>query len=171
MAVKPILTEPNETLRQISCIVGKYDTKEEIENLLKDLEDTMYVQAGLGLAAPQIGVLKRVFVIRVPTEYGGTGEILRFINPLIKNKSTKTNRMIEGCLSVTHSTVEVERWDELLLQYETELGGEIKESGVTGFVAAVIQHEIEHLNGGMILDHLSPLKKTLLQKKLKREIK
>jgi len=165
MAVVEILIHPDPILRKRSKEIKVID--KEFKKFLVDLTDTMYEKDGVGLAAPQIGVLKRVVVIDVSEHQNGSPrEPQYFINPVIlEKKDYEVNE--EGCLSIPDihedikraSYVKVRYFDENLDQYELE---------AEGLLAIALQHEIDHLNGKLFIDYLSPLKYNRITKKMKK---
>ena len=171
MAVKQILTEPNKLLRQVSKeveIVGKNEQK-----LMDDMMDTMYAANGIGLAAVQIGVPKRIIVMDI-CKKEGKKEPLYFVNPIIKNKDKEKAKYEEGCLSVPDQFAEIERPNTCEVEY-LDYNGKKKILKADGLLATCIQHEIDHLEGILFIDYLSKLKKSMIIKKLskikvKREI-
>jgi peptide deformylase len=164
MTIKNILTEPNKFLRQISKkvdVVGKEEQK-----LMDDMLDTMYHANGIGLAAVQIGVPKRIIVMDISKEEGKK-EPLYFVNPVIKNKDTLKSRYEEGCLSVPNQFAEIDRPSKCEIEY-LNYNGEKKLIKADGLLATCIQHEMDHLNGILFIDHLSKLKKSIIIKKLSK---
>ena len=162
MAVKSILTEPNKLLRQISQPVEKV-TKDE-QNLMDDMLDTMYAANGIGLAAIQIGVPKRIIVMDL-SKNSEKKEPRYFVNPVIKNKDLKKATYEEGCLSVPNQFAEIPSKCEVeYLDYD----GKKKILKADGLLATCIQHEMDHLEGILFIDYLSKLKKSMIIKKLSK---
>ena len=164
MTIKVILTEPNKILRQVSKpveIVGK-----EEQNLMDDMIETMYKANGIGLAAIQIGVPKRIIVMDISKDENKK-KPRYFVNPVIKNKDILKSTYEEGCLSVPNQFAEIDRPDQCLVKY-LDYNGEKKEINAKGMLATCIQHEMDHLEGILFIDYLSKLKKTMIIKKLSK---
>ena len=162
MAIKTILTVPDPILRKKSLQVDKVD--KEIKKLMDDMLETMYKAPGIGLAAVQIGVLKRVVVMDVSRETGKK-EPMYFVNPEIIWKSNEKATYEEGCLSIPNQFANIERSEKCTVKYLDYFGAE-KEIKAEGLLATCIQHEIDHLNGILFIDYLSKLKKDIIVKKL-----
>ena len=166
MTVKTILTEPNKLLRQISAPVEKVEETER--ELMNDMLETMYAANGIGLAAPQVGIKKRIVVIDLKEE--GKSLPLTFVNPKIIGFSDEKFVNEEGCLSVPEYYAEVERSKEVEVEWYDAKGKKIKKR-LTGLLSVCIQHEIDHLDGILFIDHLSSLKRRMAIQKLKRSKK
>ena len=172
MALLPILETPHPLLRQISTPVEVVD--DEIRALIKDMFETMYAAPGIGLAAVQVGVPKRLLVIDLqePEEEGG--EPVRqprvFINPEILEKSETVQVYSDGCLSVPDQYAEVERPDHIRARWLDENGG-THEEALEGLIGICLQHEMDHLEGILFIDHLSRLKRDMVLKKLAKQRK
>ena len=164
MAVKPILTEPNKLLRQISKKVDKVGNDER--KLMDDMLETMYAANGIGLAAIQIGVPKRIIVMDISKE-PEKKEPRYFVNPIIKNKNNETSKYEEGCLSVPDQFAEIERPNECEVEY-LDYNGKKQLLKADGLLATCIQHEMDHLEGVLFIDYLSKLKKSMIIKKLSK---
>ena len=164
MSVKPILTEPNKLLRQISKPVESVSDDER--RLMDDMLDTMYAAPGIGLAAIQIGVPKRIIVMDISRDEDKK-EPRYFVNPIIKNKNNETSKYEEGCLSVPDQFAEIERPNECEVEY-LDYNGKKKLLKADGLLATCIQHEIDHLEGVLFIDYLSKLKKSMIIKKLSK---
>tara|TARA_B100000029_G_C17129498_1_gene798204 strand:+ start:163 stop:687 length:525 start_codon:yes stop_codon:yes gene_type:complete len=162
MAIKTILTVPDPILRKKSLQVDKVD--KEIKKLMDDMLETMYKAPGIGLAAVQIGVLKRVVVMDVSRETDKK-EPMYFVNPEIVWKSNEKATYEEGCLSIPNQFANIERSEKCTVKYLDYFGAE-KEIKAEGLLATCIQHEIDHLNGILFIDYLSKLKKDIIVKKL-----
>ena len=167
MAVKKILIEPNKILRQISQPVN--EVNKEIQKLLDDMLETMYSANGIGLAAIQIGIPKNLIVIDLLTKEKKK-DPMYFINPKIIKKSTKFSKYEEGCLSIPNLFAEVQRPTECEVKY-LDYYGKSKILKADGLLATCIQHEIDHLNGRVFVDHLSRLKQEKIIRKLQKEKK
>ena len=162
MSVKTIITEPNKILRQISKpvnIVGKDE-----QSLMDDMLETMYAADGIGLAAIQIGIPKRIIVTDISWTKGEK-KPMYFVNPVIKNKDNDKSIYEEGCLSVPNQFAEIERPKNCDVEY-LNYKGEKKLLKAEGLLATCIQHEMDHLEGILFIDYLSKLKKSIIIKKL-----
>ena len=164
MSVKPILTEPNKILRQISKPVESIGDEER--RLMDDMLDTMYAAPGIGLAAIQIGVPKRIIVMDISRDEDKK-EPRYFVNPVIKNKNDITSKYEEGCLSVPDQFAEIERPNECEVEY-LDYNGKKQLLKADGLLATCIQHEMDHLEGVLFIDYLSKLKKSMIIKKLSK---
>ena len=167
MALREILTEPNRVLRQKSLPVEKVD--EDLRKLIDDMFETMYAAPGIGLAAIQVGVPKRVIVLDIAQKEGQKNPMC-FVNPEISEKSKNNSTYEEGCLSVPGQFAEIDRPDQCYVKY-LDYNGEPKEIKATGMLATCIQHEMDHLEGILFIDYLSKLKKTMIVKKLSKQKK
>src|SRR3954452_12224391 len=172
MALLPIVEVPDPRLRQISSPVEKVD--DEVRALVTDMFETMYAAPGIGLAAIQVGVPKRILVIDLqePEEEGG--EPVRdprvFINPEILQASDQEVPYTEGCLSVPDQYAEVDRPDRIHARW-LDLEGRVHEEEIEGLLATCLQHEMDHLEGILFIDHLSRLKREMILKKLTKQRK
>ena len=164
--IRKILTEPDPFLRQISQDVEKVD--DDTRKLMDDMLETMYDAPGIGLAAIQIGIPKKVIVIDFSKEE--KKKPLYFINPKIIIKSKNNSTYEEGCLSVPGQFAEVDRPNECHISY-LDYNGHKKELKAEGLLATCIQHEMDHLEGVLFIDYLSKLKKTFIVKKLSKQKK
>ena len=164
MAVKKILTEPNKFLRQISKNVEK--VTEEEQTLMDDMLETMYAANGIGLAAIQIGVSKRIIVIDISKD-PEKKEPMFFVNPIIKNKNQEKATYEEGCLSVPNQFAQIDRPSTCEVEY-LDYYGKKKLLKADGLLATCIQHEMDHLEGILFIDYLSKLKKSIIIKKLSK---
>ena len=164
MAIKTILTEPNKILRQISKRVEKVG--EEEKKIMDDMLETMYQANGIGLAAIQIGIPKRIIVIDLAKGEEKKNPMY-FVNPVIKNKNQNLATYEEGCLSVPDQFAEVDRPSTCEVEY-LDYHGEKKILKAEGLVATCIQHEMDHLQGILFIDYLSKLKKSMIIKKLSK---
>ncbi len=161
MAIRPILILPEPQLRQISAPVLKIDR--EIESLVADMLETMYDAPGIGLAAVQVGVKKRVITIDVARD-DAPKDPIALINPEIIAVSEETSIYNEGCLSIPEYYEEVERPARVTVRYQ-DVKGAIHQTEAEGLLATCIQHEVDHLNGILFIDHLSRLKRERVIKK------
>ena len=167
MSKKNILIEPDPILRKKSQSLEKVD--DELRKLMDDMLETMYAAPGIGLAAVQIGILKRLIVIDISKD-DKKKEPLFFINPKITFQSEETSVYEEGCLSLPGHFAEIERPAECHVSY-ADYNGKNQELKASGLLATCIQHEIDHLNGVLFIDYLSKLKKDMIIKKLKKQKK
>ena len=165
MAVKTILTEPNKILRQVSLPVEKIGKEEQV--LMDDMLETMYMAKGIGLAAIQVGVPKRIIVIDIGNR-DKEKEPMYFVNPIIKNKNSEHSIYEEGCLSVPNQFAEVNRPSSCEVEY-LDYNGNKKILKASGLLATCIQHEMDHLEGILFIDYLSKLKKMMIVKKLSKQ--
>ena len=164
MTVKTILTEPNKVLRQISVSVDKVGDEERA--LMDDMIDTMYDAPGIGLAAIQIGIPKRIIVMDISSDKNKK-EPRYFVNPVIKNKNEEKAKYEEGCLSVPDQFAEIERPNTCEVEY-LDYDGNKQLLKADGLLATCIQHEMDHLEGILFIDYLSKLKKSMIIKKLSK---
>ena len=172
MAIRPIVEVPDPLLRQISTPVEKVD--DEVRALIADMFETMYEAPGIGLAAIQVGVPKRILVIDLqePAEEGGdpVKDPRVFINPEIVQSSEQEVPYTEGCLSVPDQYAEVDRPDRIRARWLDEQG-KAHEEDIEGLLATCLQHEMDHLEGILFIDHLSRLKREMILKKLAKQRK
>jgi peptide deformylase len=172
MAIRPIVEVPDPLLRQISTPVEKVD--DEVRALIADMFETMYDAPGIGLAAIQVGVPKRILVIDLqePAEEGGepVKDPRVFINPEIVESSEQEVPYTEGCLSVPDQYAEVDRPDRIRARWLDE-NGKKHEEVIEGLLATCLQHEMDHLNGVLFIDHLSRLKRDMVLRKLAKQRK
>ena len=167
MTVRKILTEPDPILRQKSQPVDKVD--DLTRKLMDDMLETMYLAPGIGLAAIQIGVLKRIIVLDISKD-PEKKEPMYFVNPVIVSTSKNNITYEEGCLSVPGQFAEIDRSDRCHVKY-LDYNGNYKEFESEGLLATCIQHEIDHLEGILFIDYLSNLKKSMIIKKLSKQKK
>tara|TARA_B100001029_G_scaffold179109_1_gene187514 strand:- start:2695 stop:3210 length:516 start_codon:yes stop_codon:yes gene_type:complete len=163
MTIRKIITEPDKILRQVSSpvkSVGDYERK-----IMDDMLETMYDANGIGLAAIQIGIPKRIIVIDLKIE--NKKSPLYFINPVINNKDNLKATYEEGCLSVPNQFAEIDRPKKCDVEY-LDYEGEKKILKAKGLLATCIQHEMDHLEGILFIDYLSKLKKSMIIKKLSK---
>ncbi len=163
MAILRIRHYPEPVLKQISAPVTVFDT--ELKTLARDMAETMYAAPGVGLAAPQVGVLKRLVVIDCAPK-DSPPELLTLVNPEIREREGEAYEE-EGCLSVPGYYAPVQRSARVKVVY-CDLDGKPVEREADGLLAIAFQHEIDHLDGILFVDHLSPLKKGLFRKKFKK---
>ena len=165
MAIKTILTEPNTLLRQISQPVEQVGESEK--ELMNDMLETMYAANGIGLAAIQIGVPKRIIIMDL-SKKDEKNEPRYFVNPIITNQSIKLNTYEEGCLSLPGQFAEIDRPSECDVEY-LDYNGEKKFLHATGLLSTCLLHETDHLVGRLFIDYLSKLKKEMIIKKLSKQ--
>ena len=164
MSVKKILIEPNRLLRQVSKVVEKVGNEERV--LMDDMLDTMYDAPGIGLAAIQIGVPKRIIVMDISRDEN-IKEPRYFVNPIIKKKNKEKVKYEEGCLSVPDQFAEIERPNACEIEY-LDYNGKKQILKADGLLATCIQHEMDHLEGILFIDYLSKLKRSMIIKKLSK---
>lgn len=162
MAVLPIITAPDPRLKVKCEPVAAVD--EAVAKLMDDMLDTMYLAPGIGLAAPQVGVTKRILVVDVSPK-DGVRDPIRMANPEIVWRSDELTVYEEGCLSLPEQYAEVERPKKVRFRYLDEKGVP-QEREAEGLLATCIQHEIDHLDGIIFVDHLSALKRGMILRKL-----
>ena len=167
MAIRQILVEPNKILREKSTRVEKVD--KDLQRLMDDMLETMYAAPGIGLAAIQVGVPKRVIVLDIAPKDSPRNPMY-FINPEIITKSETNSTYEEGCLSVPGQFAEIDRPDKCQIKY-LDYYGKAKQIQAEGMLATCIQHEMDHLEGILFIDYLSKLKKTMIVKKLSKQKK
>ena len=164
MTIREIITVPDEILKKISDPIEKVGINEK--KLIDDLFATMYNSNGIGLAAVQVGILKRILVVDVSNK-DEKKQPLALINPIIKNFSDETSIYEEGCLSIPETFIEIERPKICVVEYIDEKGLK-KNLKCDGLLSICIQHEVNHLDGKLIIDHLSKLKKDFIIKKVSK---
>tara|TARA_B100001115_G_scaffold174201_1_gene158986 strand:+ start:1846 stop:2370 length:525 start_codon:yes stop_codon:yes gene_type:complete len=164
MTIKDIITVPNEILKKTSEPIEKIGINEK--KLIKDLFETMYKSNGIGLAAVQVGILKRILVLDVATKKEKK-KPMSFINPVIKKLSNETSVYEEGCLSIPDTFIEIERPKICEVEF-IDIDGEKKNMKCDGLLSTCIQHEINHLDGKLIIDNLSKLKRDMIIKKISK---
>ncbi len=164
MAIRPLVIEPDERLHIPSAKVEVVD--DSIRVLLNDMLETMYANEGIGLAAVQIGVHKRCIVVDIAVRDGGR-EPMKFINAEIVERAPQQSVYKEGCLSFPDQFSEVERPETVTVRYLDEQGVE-KTIHAEGLLATCLQHEIDHTNGIVFVDHISKMKRDMIVRKLKK---
>jgi peptide deformylase len=162
MAILPIITAPDPRLKQVSKPVAKVDG--EIRKLMDDMLETMYRAPGIGLAAPQVGVLKRVIVLDLAREDEKPAP-LKMANPEITWVSDEDATYNEGCLSLPEHYADVVRPAACKVRY-LDYENEIRTIEADGLLATCLQHEIDHLDGVLFVDHLTALKRNIILRKL-----
>tara|TARA_E500000331_G_C17198096_1_gene688038 strand:- start:757 stop:1281 length:525 start_codon:yes stop_codon:yes gene_type:complete len=167
MSIKDIITVPDEILKKVSAPIEKVGSNEK--KLIQDLFDTMYKSNGIGLAAVQVGILRRILVIDISTK-DEEKKPLSFINPVIKKVSSETSIYEEGCLSIPDTFIEIERPKICEVEF-VDINGKKNNLKCDGLLSTCLQHEINHLEGKLIIDHLSKLKRDLIIKKISKSKK
>ncbi|AKS44767.1 peptide deformylase [Octadecabacter temperatus] len=170
MTLRPILIHPDPRLKSTADPVA--DVDKGVRALADDMLETMYDAPGIGLAAPQIGILHRMLVMDCVKDEMATPEPMVLINPRVLSSSEETNVYDEGCLSIPDQYAEVERPASVKVEW-TDLDGKTVQQDFNGLWATCVQHEIDHLNGKLFIDYLKPLKRQMITRKmqkLKREI-
>ncbi len=158
MTLRPVLVIPDQRLRQVAKPVETID--DSIQTLIDDMFETMHHEKGCGLAAPQIGVGLRVVVMDTSHDIENSLR-LALINPVIVDKSKENQVFKEGCLSVPDQSAQVKRSREITVEY-LDREGQKQTLFASDFTATCIQHEIDHLNGKLYIDYLSPLKRNII---------
>jgi peptide deformylase len=167
MATLPILIAPDPLLKRKARPVERVDDR--IRKLMDDMLETMYAAPGIGLAAPQVGVLERVIVVDI-ADKGEQPAPLRLANPEILWRSEELAQSNEGCLSLPEHYADVVRPRAVRVRYLDETG-ESREIEADGLLATCLQHEIDHLDGTLFVDHLSMLKRNMILRKLQKQKK
>ena len=165
MSVREVVLLGDPILRERAEPVGLFD--DELRDLVRDMFDTMYVAEGAGLAAPQVGVRRRVIVVEVVEEEGATPVRLALANPELVEQSDEIDRGSEGCLSVPGVSEIVARPARVTIE-GLDPGGKPVQVEAEGLLARVLQHEVDHVNGVLFIDRLSPLKRRILLKKYRK---
>lgn len=164
--ILPIIKVPDPVLREIAVAVPKIT--DEIRNRLDDMVRTMYAAPGIGLAAPQINISQRIVVM--DCSKNETPALYKMINPEIVASSEEKSILEEGCLSVPDHTADVTRPASVTVRY-TDIEGETQMLTADGLLAACVQHEIDHLNGVLFIDHLSRLKRDMIIRRVMKELR
>ena len=164
MTIRTIITEPNKLLRQVSKPVTKVGKIEQ--ELMRDMLETMYAANGIGLAAIQVGIPRRIIVMDI-SKKEKKKEPRFFVNPIIKNKDPFKATYEEGCLSVPNQFAEVDRPSKCEVEY-LDYNGNKQFLKAEGLLATCIQHEMDHLEGILFIDYLSKLKRSMIIKKLSK---
>jgi peptide deformylase len=162
----PIIKVPDPILRQVATPVD--EITDGVRQLLDDMAATMYDAPGIGLAAPQINVSQRLVVIDCGKD--DAPELYKMVNPEIISLSDKRAVLEEGCLSIPDQTADVERPADVTVQYLDETGAR-QTLTADGLLAACIQHEIDHLNGVLFIDHISRLKRDMILRRVMKELR
>lgn len=165
MTVRPILIHPDPRLKAIADPVSELST--ELRGLADDMLETMYDAPGIGLAAPQIGVMKRLIVLDCVKEEGEAPRPMAMFNPEVTWISDETSVYEEGCLSIPDQYAEVTRPAEVRVRW-LDVDGKTQEEQFDGLWATCVQHEIDHLNGKLFIDYLKPLKRQMITRKMQK---
>ncbi|MBK1634969.1 peptide deformylase [Rhodovulum adriaticum] len=165
MSTRPILIHPDPRLNTAADPVAEIG--DEMQRLAEDMLETMYRAPGIGLAAPQIGILQRLIVLDCAKDEGSPPSPITMFNPQVVWQSDDLNIHEEGCLSIPETFAEVTRPAEVVVQW-TDPSGDPKEDRFSGLWATCVQHEIDHLNGKLFIDYLKPLKRQLITRKMKK---
>jgi len=163
MTVKPILIHPDPRLKKVAAPVA--DLSDDLRALAEDMLETMYDAPGIGLAAPQVGVGTRLIVMDCVKEDGAAPQPMVLFNPEVIAASDETSTYEEGCLSIPDQYADITRPAEVTVRWIDRDGGERSED-FAGLWATCVQHEIDHLDGRLFIDHLSPLKRQLITRKM-----
>lgn len=169
MAIRPILIHPDPRLKTVANPVETFDAG--LKTLADDMLETMYDAPGIGLAAPQVGVLSRILVMDCVKDEDEEPRPMVLVNPVIEEASEEKRVYEEGCLSIPEQYAEVERPDWVTVSWKTLDGAEARER-FEGLWATCVQHEIDHLDGKLFIDYLTPMKRQMITRKmtkLKRE--
>ena len=164
MAILPIITAPDLRLKKKAAAIDSVD--DGVRRLMDNMLETMYHAPGVGLAAPQIGFLQRVIVADV-ARAGEDPAPMMMANPEIIASSNELSIFEEGCLSLPEHFAEVKRPEQVTIRY-LDYENEIREQEMDGFLATCIQHEIDHLDGVLFVDHISSLKRGIIMRKLSK---
>ncbi len=167
MAILPIITLPDPVLRKISDPVEHIDSA--VVKLMDDMLETMYAAPGVGLAAIQVGVPKRIIVLDTADD-GEAKKPLAMVNPEIVKIGSTTRIYEEGCLSIPDVRVDIERPETVTVSY-TDRNGKPQQLAAEGLLATAIQHELDHLDGQLIIDFLSRLKRDIIIRKFKKQMR
>ncbi|EDZ48685.1 peptide deformylase [Rhodobacterales bacterium Y4I] len=162
---RPILIHPDPRLKKVCAAVP--DLSDDLRVLADDMLETMYAAPGIGLAAPQIGILQRLIVLDCVKEEDGDPRPLVMFNPEIIASSDETNVYEEGCLSIPDQYAEVTRPKVVEVEWMDRSGNAQRET-FDGLWATCVQHEIDHLNGKLFIDYLKPLKRQMITRKMQK---
>ncbi|MGC9371428.1 MAG: peptide deformylase [Paracoccaceae bacterium] len=165
MTIRPILIHPDPRLKKVAEPVAEITA--EMRALAEDMLETMYDAPGVGLAAPQVGVLKRLIVIDCVKEEGEPPRPMALFNPEVTWASEDMSTYEEGCLSIPEQYAEVTRPAEVRVRWQ-DLDGKVQEEEFDGLWATCVQHEIDHLNGKLFIDYLKPMKRQMITRKMQK---
>ncbi|WP_322894679.1 MULTISPECIES: peptide deformylase [unclassified Yoonia] len=170
MSIRNILIHPDPRLKKVTTPVASID--DDLRRLADDMLETMYDAPGIGLAAPQVAVMRRVIVMDCEKDAEATPQPMVLINPEVIWTSEEKSIYEEGCLSIPEQFAEVQRPTEVEVSW-TDLAGKLQRERFDGLWATCVQHEIDHLDGKLFIDYLGPLKRQMITRKmqkLKREM-
>ena len=165
MSLRTILIHPDPRLKKVTAPVENFDA--ELQRLADDMLETMYAAPGIGLAAPQIGVMHRMLVMDCVKEGEGAARPMVLINPEITAVSEEENTYEEGCLSIPEQYADVTRPAEVTVRWQ-DVTGAAQEEHFDGLWATCVQHEIDHLNGKLFIDYLKPLRRQMITRKMQK---
>jgi len=165
MTIRPILIHPDPRLKKVAETVPEITA--EMRALAEDMLETMYDAPGVGLAAPQVGVLKRLIVMDCVKEEGEAARPMALFNPEVTWTSEEQSTYEEGCLSIPEQYAEVTRPAEVRVRWH-DLDGKLQEEEFDGLWATCVQHEIDHLNGKLFIDYLKPMKRQMITRKMQK---
>ena len=165
MAIRDILIHPDPRLKTVANPVTEFDDRLRV--LADDMLETMYNAPGIGLAAPQVGILKRLLVMDCVKEEGAPPRPMVLINPAVTWISEDCSTHEEGCLSIPEQFAEIERPAEVEVTWN-DLEGKQETERFEGIWATCVQHEIDHLNGKLFIDYLKPLRRQMITRKMKK---
>lgn len=165
MSIRPILIHPDPRLKKVATPVDGVNA--ELRALANDMLETMYDAPGIGLAAPQVGILQRLIVMDCIKEEDATPEPMALFNPEVTWTSDEVNVYEEGCLSIPEQYGEVERPAEVRVKW-LDVDGKEQEEQFDGLWATCVQHEIDHLNGKLFIDYLSAMKRQMITRKMQK---
>ena len=166
MALIPIITIPDPVLRKVAAPIT--EITDGVRQLLTDMAETMYDAPGIGLAAPQISISQRLIVMDCGKDE--TPELFKMINPEIISRSEELAVLEEGCLSIPDQTADVERPASVEVKY-TDIAGREQRLTCEGLLAACVQHEVDHLDGVLFIDHISRLKRDMIVRRFMKEMR
>ena len=166
MALIPIITIPDPVLRKVAAPIT--EITDGVRQLLTDMAETMYDAPGIGLAAPQISISQRLIVMDCGKDE--TPELFKMINPEIISRSDELTVLEEGCLSIPDQTADVERPAIVEVKY-TDIAGWEQRLTCEGLLAACVQHEVDHLDGVLFIDHISRLKRDMIVRRFMKEMR
>ena len=166
MALIPIITIPDPVLRKVAAPIT--EITDGVRQLLMDMAETMYKAPGIGLAAPQINISQRLIVMDCGKDE--TPELFKMINPEIISRSNELAVLEEGCLSIPDQTADVERPAMVEVKY-TDIAGVEQRLKCEGLLAACVQHEVDHLDGVLFIDHISRLKRDMIVRRFMKEMR
>lgn len=165
MTLRTILIHPDPRLKKAADPVT--EITEDLRRIAADMLETMYDAPGIGLAAPQVGIMKRLIVMDCVKDPEAEPRPLALVNPVVVWSSEARSRYEEGCLSIPDQYADVERPAEVRVRW-TDLDGKEQEEHFTGLWATCVQHEIDHLDGRLFIDYLTPLKRQLITRKMEK---